>query len=270
MKHLLAYILFLVTVTTFAQDKKEDKQKLQAQSYVAEANDLAVNDAFVEAEMEYRKALSLKPTQVAGAYNLGHQYFKKGNFEEALFRHQQAAKNATSKEEKYRAFHNIGNILMEEKKCKQAVEAYKTALRNKPSDDETRYNYAVAKECADNQKDDEPQEEDNEGDNNRDKEDNKDENQKENNEKEQEDKGEDDKKEGDQDKDKQGEPKDEKENEQKEGDQKNEQKQPQPGQLSPQQIKNLLEAMNNQEQKVQEKINAQKVKGAKLQTEKDW
>ena len=48
------------------------------------------------------------------------------------------------------------------------------------------------------------------------------------------------------------------------------QQQPQQGQLSPQQIKNLLEAMNNQEQKVQEKINAQKVKGAKVQTDKDW
>ncbi|MGB6268042.1 MAG: aerotolerance regulator BatC, partial [Olleya sp.] len=226
------------------------------------------------AEMEYRKALSLKPTQVAGAYNLGHQYFKKGNFEEALYRNQQAAKNTTSKEEKHRAFHNIGNILMEEKKCKEAVEAYKNALRNNPSDDETRYNYAIAKECADSQKDDEPQEEDKEGDNNKDKEENKNEDQKENNEKEQEqdqkDKGEDDKKEGDQDKDKDGEPKDNNENDPKEGDQKNEQKQPQPGQLSPQQIKNLLEAMNNQEQKVQEKINAEKVKGAKLQTDKDW
>ena len=40
--------------------------------------------------------------------------------------------------------------------------------------------------------------------------------------------------------------------------------------LSPQQIKNLLEAMDNQEQKVQDKINAEKAKGAKIQTEKDW
>ena len=45
---------------------------------------------------------------------------------------------------------------------------------------------------------------------------------------------------------------------------------PQPGKMSPQQIKNILEAMNNQEQKVQEKINAKKQKGAKIKTEKDW
>ena len=281
MKNILTYILILLSITVVAQDKTEEKaalkQKLKAQSFVAEANDLAANDAFVEAEMEYRKALSIKPTQVAGAYNLGHQYIKKGNFEEALYRNQQAAKNATSKQEKHNAFHNMGNILMEEKKCKEAVEAYKSALRSDPSDDETRYNFALAKECAKQQEDDNPQDDDKDGENNKDKDDSKDKDkdkeQEENKDKDQQDKedqGDKDKKEGDQDKDEEGKPKDDKENDPKEGDKENQQNQPQPGQMSPQQIKNLLEAMNNQEQKVQEKINAQKVKGAKQQTDKDW
>jgi len=42
------------------------------------------------------------------------------------------------------------------------------------------------------------------------------------------------------------------------------------GKLSPQQVKNLLEAMNNEEKKVQEKMNASKTKGVKVKTEKDW
>ncbi|WP_281846292.1 aerotolerance regulator BatC [Olleya namhaensis] len=281
MKNLLTYILLLLSITVVAQDKTEEKaalkQKLKAQSFVAEANDLAANDAFVEAEMEYRKALSIKPTQVAGAYNLGHQYIKKGNFEEALYRNQQAAKNATSKQEKHNAFHNMGNILMEEKKCKEAVEAYKSALRSDPSDDETRYNFALAKACAKQQEDDNPQDDDKDGENNKDKDDSKDKDkdkeQEDNKDKDQQDKedqGDKDKKDGDQDKDEEGAPKDDKESDPKEGDKENQQNQPQPGQMSPQQIKNLLEAMNNQEQKVQEKINAQKVKGAKQQTDKDW
>lgn len=281
MKNVLTYILLLLSITVVAQDKTEEKaalkQKLKAQSFVAEANDLAANDAFVEAEMEYRKALSIKPTQVAGAYNLGHQYIKKGNFEEALYRNQQAAKNATTKEEKHNAFHNMGNILMEEKKCKEAVEAYKSALRSDPSDDETRYNFALAKACAKQQEDDNPQDDDKDGENNKDKDDSKDKDkdkeQEDNKDKDQQDKedqGDKDKKDGDQDKDEEGAPKDDKESDPKEGDKENQQNQPQPGQMSPQQIKNLLEAMNNQEQKVQEKINAQKVKGAKQQTDKDW
>ena len=40
--------------------------------------------------------------------------------------------------------------------------------------------------------------------------------------------------------------------------------------MSTQQMKNILEAMQNQEQKVQQKINAEKQKGAKVKTEKDW
>ena len=46
--------------------------------------------------------------------------------------------------------------------------------------------------------------------------------------------------------------------------------QPKPGQISPEQVKSLLEAMNNQEKGVQEKVNAQKVKGTPVKTKKDW
>lgn len=282
MKNVLTYILLLISVSLVAQDKDQEKALLKqtnkALAYVADANDFAKSDDFVNAEMEYRKALSTKPNQAVGAYNLAYQYYQKGSLDEALYRNQQAAKHATDKVEKHRAFHNIGNILMKQEKCKEAVEAYKNALRNNPKDDETRYNLGLAKDCAKNQQDDEPQEDDKDGENNRDKDENQNEDQKENNEKQQEDQdqkdqkdqGDQDKKEGDQDQDNKQNPEDKKDQDQKEGGQDNQQQQPQQGQLSPQQIKNLLEAMNNQEQKVQEKINAQKVKGAKVQTDKDW
>jgi hypothetical protein len=35
-------------------------------------------------------------------------------------------------------------------------------------------------------------------------------------------------------------------------------------------VKSLLEAMNNEEKKTQDKINAEKQKGAKVKTDKDW
>lgn len=83
---------------------------------------------------------------------------------------------------------------------------------------------------------------------------------------------EDEQKEGEDEKDEKEKPEDKKEDKNKGDKEKEEQKKPQPkpGQLSPQQIKSLLEAMNNQEQKVQEKINAEKQKGVKIKTEKDW
>ncbi|WP_452220089.1 tetratricopeptide repeat protein [Lacinutrix salivirga] len=281
MKYLLLLILSLTISHSFSQEDKEKKALLatkKANNYIAEANDLASSDDFALAEVEYRKAISKQPTTVAGAYNLGHSYFKKGNFEEALYRHEQAAKNATDKLEKHKAYHNIGNILMENKKCKEAVEAYKNALRNNPQDEETRYNFAIAKECAKKQEEENKnnKDEDENSDEEEKKEENKDDQKNEDQKEDQDNKDEqdeNDKNEGEDEKDEEGKPKDDKKEDGKQGEDEKKQPQqpkPQPGQMSPQQIKNLLEDMENQEQKVQEKVNAQKAKGVKLQTDKDW
>ena len=45
---------------------------------------------------------------------------------------------------------------------------------------------------------------------------------------------------------------------------------PQQGKMSPQQIKQLLESLNNEEKKTQKKMNAKKAKGKKVKQEKDW
>ena len=152
------YTLLLVGVLGFSGFAQEDdKAKLKAErkatDLVYDANALLGEENYVEAEMEYRKAISKAPNKAVGSYNLAHSYYKKGSFKEALYRSEEAAKNASTKDEKHRAYHNIGNILMQYELCKEAVEAFKNALRNNPNDDETRYNYALAKECAEQQKD---------------------------------------------------------------------------------------------------------------------
>lgn len=266
MKYIVLILITLSTALSFSQEKDKDAllAARKANNYVYEANNL-LEDDFVSAEKEYRKAISQQSTTVAGIYNLGNSYIKKGNLEEAIYRLDQAAKIATSKSEKHKAYHNIGNVLMKNKKCKEAVEAYKSALRNDPTDDETRYNLGLAKICAEQQKDDNKDDKDKDK-----KDDKKDQDKKEGDDKkdqDQKDKGDQDKKEGDDKKDDKGKPKDEKQNK---GDGKQQPPQPRPGQMSPQQVKSLLEAMNNQEQKVQEKINAEKQKGVKVKTEKDW
>ena len=58
--------------------------------------------------------------------------------------------------------------------------------------------------------------------------------------------------------------------EQGEGENQQEQQPPRPNQLSKQQVENLLRAMQNAEKKVQDKIDAKKVKGVKIKNEKDW
>ena len=50
----------------------------------------------------------------------------------------------------------------------------------------------------------------------------------------------------------------------------NNEPQPKPGGISKERLQNLLDAVNNEEKKIQDKVNAKKVKGKPVQTEKDW
>ena len=246
------------------------------------ATDLA-GGSFAEAEVNYRKALALGERD-NGAFNLGNEYHLRGQNKEALFRFKQAARDATTYEQKHRAFHNLGNAFMKEKKYQEAVAAYKDALRNSPEDDESRYNLAVAQDLLDKN----PPPPDENKDDKKDQQDKQDQDQQQDQEKDGQ--NQDDPSENDQDQDKNDQGENQKENEgddqkdsnKDQGEQKTKNQKPedqdknknpnqgQPGKLSPQQIKNLLEAMNNEEQKVQDKMNLQKVKGAKVKRSKDW
>ena len=260
-------ILFLLaSISGSAQE--EAAQISLSNNYVFEGNSL-VNENFIEAEKKYRLGVSAKQNNAAGSYNLGNAYYKSELYDEAMLRHLEAINNSGLKLEKHKAYHNIGNTLMRQKRCKEAVSAYKNALRNSPSDDESRYNLALAQECAKEQGDGKG--EDKDKDENKDDKENSDEN-KDNEEKNKDKGGEDEeKKEGDDKEDEDGKPKDDNGN-QKDKDANKDKGQPKPqaGKMSPQQVKNLLEAMNNEEKKVQEKMNASKTKGVKIQTEKDW
>ena len=260
-------ILFLLaSISGSAQE--EAAQISLSNNYVFEGNSL-VNENFIEAEKKYRLGVSAKQNNAAGSYNLGNAYYKSELYDEAMLRHLEAVNNSGSKLEKHKAYHNIGNTLMQQKRCKEAVSAYKNALRNSPSDDESRYNLALAQECAKEQGDGKG--EDKDKDENKDDKENSDEN-KDNEEKNKDKGGEDEeKKEGDDKEDEDGKPKDDNGNQNDKDPNKDKgQPKPQPGKMSPQQVKNLLEAMNNEEKKVQEKMNASKTKGVKIQTEKDW
>ena len=260
-------ILFLLaSISGSAQE--EAAQISLSNNYVFEGNSL-VNENFIEAEKKYRLGVSAKQNNAAGSYNLGNAYYKSELYDEAMLRHLEAINNSGLKLEKHKAYHNIGNTLMRQKRCKEAVSAYKNALRNSPSDDESRYNLALAQECAKEQGDGKG--EDKDKDENKDDKENSDEN-KDNEEKNKDKGGEDEeKKEGDDKEDEDGKPKDDNGNQNDKDPKKDKgQPKPQPRKMSPQQVKNLLEAMNNEEKKVQEKMNASKTKGVKIQTEKDW
>ena len=234
----------MLSFAIFAQEKD---------FHLPKANSEFADKKYADAEAEYRISLSNNPKKSISAYNLGNAIYKQNNNSEALFSYENAIKNSTARPEKHSAFHNSGNIYMKEKNYSAAVEAYKNALRNNPKDEETRYNFALAKKMLKNN----PPKKD-------DKKDKKD---------KKKDKKKDDKK------DKKDDKKDDKKKDKKDGDQKNKndqknnqdgQPKPKPGGIQKERVQNLLDAVNNEEKKIQDKVNAKKVKGKPIQTEKDW
>lgn len=255
MQKLLTSIFLLFVSIVFAQkDLKE----------TAEGNANFSDKKLIDAEADYREAISYNGTNYVPQFNLGNTLYRDEQVTAAEQRYKEAAAQAVTKADKHKAYHNLGNSYMLQKRYQEAVEAYKNALRNNPTDDETRYNLALAKQ---------KQEQEGggggggEGD---DKDQNKEQNQQDKKEgdqnKDNQNKGDQDKKDPNKPEDKQGDqPKDP-------GEQKEQPAQPKPqqGQMSPQQIKNLLKAAENEEKKSQEKLQLEKMEGQPKKTEKDW
>ena len=140
-------------------------QKGETINHIYEGNKEADLEKYSEAEIKYRKALSISPEETKALYNLGNTHFNDKNFDEASQRFFQTQKFSKDKSEKHMAFHNMGNVFMKKKDYAKAVESYKNALRNNPKDDETRYNYALAKELLEKENQKNENKDDNKDDN---------------------------------------------------------------------------------------------------------
>ena len=256
MRKKLYIVLLLNSVLLFGQEKDKN---------LYNGNQSFKEKKYADAEADFRVTESKKsPKKATAGYNLGNSVYRQNQQGEAQIRYIQALEHAKTKEEKHRIYHNLGNTFMLEKKYDLAADAYKNALRNNPNDEETRYNYALAKRKnkdnpppKDNKKDNkggggqdnkpQPKDKDGKNDKRNDKKDSdkKDQNNKDKQGDNQEGKGDGDKKE------------DKNEN-------------PKPSGADKQRIDNILDAVNNAEKKVQDKVNAKKVKARPVSNEKDW
>jgi tetratricopeptide (TPR) repeat protein len=254
MNKIIYSIVLLISGFLFSQES--DKNLYHGNQSFAQKN-------YATAEADFRVTESKKsPKKAVAGYNLGNSIYRQNQHSEAQYKYIQALESAKTKIEKHRIYHNLGNTFMMDKNYEAAADAYKNALRNNPTDEETRYNYALAKKKKkenppkDNKKDNKgggqdnkPQPKNNEG--------NKD-------------KG-NDKKDSDKDqqnnKDKQG----DKQQGKGDGDKKEDKNEsPKPSGADKQRIDNILDAVNNAEKKVQDKVNAKKVKARPASNEKDW
>lgn len=241
---LLAFVALLIpSISMVAQQEKK---------FIKEGNENYTDKKYSDAEKKYKQGVSKNKDSYKAAFNLGDAYYKQGKYEEAAEQFQLLTHKATSKDTLSKAYHNLGNSLLQSKKFEESINAYKNALKNNPNDEDSRYNLAYAQRML---KQEQQQQQQNKDDQNKDNKDNKDKKDK-------------DKK----DKDKDKKDKDQKEDQKDDKGEKNKEqkKQQQQGQISKEDAQRLLDALQNDEKNLQDKMKKEKAKGVKVQIDKDW
>ena len=151
------YILFAVFALLAAGASAQKAER----DYIRKGNRFFNDSVFVDAEVNYRKALEANPKSTVSMYNLGNTLSQQQKFKEAMEQYVAAGKIEKDKMKLAHIYHNMGVLFQAGKDYGQAVEAYKMSLRNNPKDDETRYNLALAQKLLQNQDQNQDQNKDN-------------------------------------------------------------------------------------------------------------
>lgn len=256
--------------------------------FIRDGNDSYNSKNYTNSEESYRRALEINTENYKGMFNLGNSIYQQERYEEAVKHFESASAYAPDDNTRAQALHNLGNSHLKLKDYENSVKAYIESLKLNPSDQDAKYNLAYAlqklKEQQQQQQEQENSDCDN-GDQNKDQE-------QQDKEQEQKDKENKDQEQKDQEsQDNKGEEGEEKQEEQqkdqKKADEENEQEDakdkkienPEEGtpqdstllkkvEMSMEEVLKILEIMDNEEQKVQQKLRAPK--GDRRKTDKDW
>ncbi len=104
-----------------------------------------IQENYTTAEEFYRKAKD-SDNSLKSNFNLGNAIYKQERFEEAIDHYQGAVNRAKNNEERSNAYFNLGNAYYNNQKIEESIEAYKNALKNNLNNKEAKYNLAAAKE----------------------------------------------------------------------------------------------------------------------------
>ncbi|MBQ7526200.1 MAG: VWA domain-containing protein [Bacteroidaceae bacterium] len=222
-----ALFLLIFSMTAMAQTDRD---------YIRRGNRLMRDSVYDKAQVEYQKAIEKDNTNPISHFNLGNALLYQNKAEDAMKEYETAARLEKDKMRLAQIYHNMGVVLQSAKQFDKAVACYRNSLRNDPTNNETRYNYALSLfQLKKNQggQDNQDQQKD--------------------------DKGQDEKKEQEQQQQKQ------------EQDKKDEQQQqPQPEQMSRENAEQMLNAAMQDEKATQEKIQKAQQKRQQKQLQKQW
>ena len=148
----LIFFISLTITQAFAQD-------MMSKLRMKEGNEAYNSGEFIQSNDLYSQSFKNDTSNLKAAFNNGNSSFMSGDFESSRNNFNQYLQSNITKEEKSKAYYNIGNsYLTEYAKSAQentgqspnsdlltnAVDNYKKSLRNNPTDEDARYNLSYA------------------------------------------------------------------------------------------------------------------------------
>ena len=133
-------LLLMVFALSFSHSLAQSDRRL-----VRDGNKLYRQGNVAEAEVAYRKAVEKNGRNAQANYNLGNALMMQRKDSLAIQQLETGAKLETNPLRRAQAYHNMGVVCQQHQMFGEAIEAYKEALRNNPTDDQTRYNLELCK-----------------------------------------------------------------------------------------------------------------------------
>lgn len=252
----MKYLFFIILSVMFSFPVLAQNDR----KFIKEGNKQYSENKYSDAEVLYRKALSKKSNSFEASFNTADALYKQGKFSDAAAIYDTLAASGASKSNLAKSYYNLGNSLIKSQKIQDGINAYKKSLRLNPNDMDTKVNLSYAYKLLKKQQDQQKKDQQNKDKQNQDKnKDNKDQN----------------KNNQDQNKDKdQSKNQDNKDQNKNQDQQKQNQDQQKGGgkqEISRQAAEQMLEAIQNDEKNVQQRLQEQKNKNAqKAPVSKNW
>ena len=134
--------VLLSGASLFAQEDKKD---------VRRGNKDYRKSNFKEAEIDYRKALLKDSTSFAATYDLANALYSQKDYEGAANTLEKLSNSAPESQYADRYYFNKGNVSLQKKDYKTAVDDFKQALLRDPGDLQAKESYIYAKKMLENQ-----------------------------------------------------------------------------------------------------------------------
>ncbi len=230
-----ALLAFLFIASSYSLPGQADKK------FIRQGNREFGKNNYSDSEISYRKALDKNKESADAVFNVGDALYKQKKYEDAGKEFLENHSMSEEKGKKSASLYNLGNSLLMSNKIKESIEAYENSLKLDPLNMEAKFNLAYAQDLLQKQQQQQQQQQ-NDQNKNQDKK--------------------------DQNKDQQNNQDKKNQNQDQQKDQQQQKQQDQ--QISKADAERILNALANDEKKVQEKVKLDKAMKEKVRTVINW